>query len=58
MGPKHNRNTPNQSWLDKLDFEPDQSSSWLDLYRRHLSWIKSSEKEDDENLMKDLASEM
>ncbi len=58
MGPKHTHFNPHESWLDRLDFEPDQNSNWLDLYRRHLTWIKSSEKEDDENLMKDLASEM
>ena len=57
MGPKQTR-TPNRSWLDKLDFEMDQSTSWLDLYRKHLAWIKSADKEDDENIMKDFASEM
>jgi hypothetical protein len=57
MGPKKTH-APKSSWLDKLDSEPDQSSSWLDLYRRHLSWIKSSVEEDDESMLNDLASEM
>lgn len=50
-------NTPDGSWLDTFDFKGDQHSSWLDLYRRNLSWIKSSGKDDDETI-NDLASEV
>lgn len=57
MGPKKTH-TQKSSWLDKLDFEPDQSSNWLDLYRRHLSWIKSSDHLEEDNLLKDIAAEM
>jgi hypothetical protein len=57
MGPKKSH-TEKASWLNTRDYEIDQSSSWLDIYRKHLTWIKSSDEDDDENLVKDLASEM
>jgi hypothetical protein len=57
MGPKKSH-TEKGSWLNTRDYEIDQSSSWLDIYRKHLTWIKSTDEDDDENLVKDLASEM
>ena len=57
MGPNHSH-AKKGSWLDQREFEADQSSNWLDLYRRHLSWIKSTDQADDESMLNDLASEM
>ncbi len=46
------------SWYNQFNPDVDQANEWLDVYRRHLSWIRSSENDELENLLKDYASEL
>jgi hypothetical protein len=58
MGPEKVNTTTNLSWTNRKEMEVDQTSDWLSLYRKNLSWIKSSNTEEDDNLLKELVSEL
>ncbi|HEX5626324.1 MAG TPA: hypothetical protein VFX48_09925 [Saprospiraceae bacterium] len=46
------------SWIDHFSGTDDLAPSWLDNYRRHLSWIKSHDEHDDRDLLKDMIADM
>ncbi len=39
------------------DFSEQNWTNWLNSYRKHLSWIRSNEDQDNRDLYKDLVSD-
>jgi hypothetical protein len=57
MRPKKT-NTSKDSWYDQFSQEEDQNSSWLDVYRKHLTWIRTSDLDENDSIRNDFASEL
>ena len=47
------------SWVDQFEAELNLKPGWLENYRKHLSWIRTSKSDHEEDeILKDLATEL
>ncbi|MBK6546886.1 MAG: hypothetical protein IPO78_09630 [Saprospiraceae bacterium] len=49
---------PSESWIDQFSAETNTQTGWLDSYRRHLSWIKTPNILEPEDLFKDIVTDL
>ncbi|MEI2694007.1 MAG: hypothetical protein V9E90_02970 [Saprospiraceae bacterium] len=46
------------SWVDQFESDLNLKPGWLENYRKHLSWIKTSKLDQEDEILKDLATEL
>mgnify|MGYP003375213984 CR=1 FL=1 len=46
------------SWVDQFESDLNLKPGWLENYRKHLSWIKTPKSDQEDEILKDLATEL